>query len=144
MEILFHGCMPWVLGQEHYAKLGTLAYSYLLVSVVANAPIMYLLSYSKALEKILCESVETFIRRTRRSLFTGAVASKHNGNYDTTWGDARGAIRGRGYPGSGRSEKNWLRRLSGDLQAFQATNDSTEDSLSIVAAETALWTTTVN
>ena len=74
--------------------------------------------------------------RKRRLLFAGAVARKHNGRLPSRV--VFGALSGEGDPGPGRPEKTWLQCLSDDVQAFQATNGSTEDSASIFGVERAL------
>ena len=140
LETLLYGCMTWTLGREHYAKLRTVHHQLLLrtIGFSRRQRSDHVLSYSKALKKTQCESVETTVRK-RRLLFAGAVAIKHDGRLPRRV--MFGALSGGGNPGPGRPEKNWLQCVSDDLQAFRATDGSTEDSPSIFGIETVLWPT---
>ena len=140
LETLLYGCMTWTLGQEHYAKLRTVHHQLLLrtIGFSRRQRSDRVLSYSKALKQTHCESVETVVRK-RTLLFAGAAAKKHKGRLPRRV--MFGALSRGENPGAGWPEKTWRQCLSDDLQAFQATNGSTEDSPSVFGVKTTLWTT---
>ena len=65
-------CVTWTLGQEHFAELRTAHHNLLrpTIGFHRRQRTDHLMSYTKALKKAQCESVETTIRK-RCLLFAG-------------------------------------------------------------------------
>ena len=91
------------------------------------------MSYTEALKKAQCESVETTICK-RRLLFAGAV--QRTTNERPTPRLMFRTIAGGENPGPGRPENNWAQCLADDLRVFQATEGSTESSPVLFGIET--------
>ena len=79
METLLYGCITWTPGKEHFAELRTAHHRFLLriIGFHRRQRTDHLMSYTKALKKAQCDSVETTIRK-RRLLFAGVVQRTHN------------------------------------------------------------------
>ena len=78
IETRLYGCVTWTLGTEHFAKLRTVHDQDLVPLQVIGFQRRQradytTLSYTKALKKTRCKSIETTIRKLR-SFFAGAVA----------------------------------------------------------------------
>ena len=138
METLLYGCVTWVLGLGHFAKLRTANHNVLLRSIgfQRRQRTDHRMSYAKAPKKAQCESVETTFHK-RRLLFAGAVQRTTNEQlaHRVMFGTMAGGVnRGRGRP-----ENNWARCLVDDIRVFEATEGSTDSSPLLFKVETVLW-----
>ena len=106
MEALLYGCMTWAPRRDHYRLLRRAHHRLLLLRVIGyrrERGTYRQLSYSQALKKTGCQSVEATIRQPRL-LFAGAMARQPAGRLPKRLMD--GKLVGGEDPGKGRPEQN--------------------------------------
>ena len=139
MEALLYGCMTWAPRRDHY-RLQIRTHHRLLLRVIGyrrERGTYRQLSYTQALKKTGCQSVEATIRQ-RRLLFAGAMARQPAGRLPKRLMD--GKLVGGEDPGKGHPEQNWMDCLKDDFQAFGATDGSTVDNRLTFGVDRAVWT----
>ena len=137
LEALLHGCKTWALKTENWTTLRQ-THHYCLLRVLCfrkkkreDRP----LSYSQALKKTDCESIETTVR-TRRLLYAGQVLRMDDTRLPKIMmcGELNAGKRRRG-----GTEKQWRHSLREDLKAFEINVDT----WSVEATSEQGWTTIV-
>ena len=129
METVLYGWVTWTLGKEHFAELRTAPHRFLLQTIgfQRRQRTDHLMSYSKALKKAQCESVETTMRK-RRLLFAGAVQRTHNERL-TRRVVFRTMAGGEIPPDQVDQRRSGPQSLVDHLRVFRATEGSTENVL---------------